>query len=149
MARPDPRRLDPAAYPHQCAIQTRFQDLDVLGHVNNVAFAALFETARTRFNRDADLWTRLRARRTVVAALTINYLAEAHYPDDVTVGSGIGRIGGRSWQILSTMWQNGVPVATCDATLVMTPDEAGGGIPDAFRAALASLALREPPATVS
>ena len=49
MPRPAPWRLDPAAYPHHDVIQTRFQDLDVLGHINNVAWAALFETARIRF----------------------------------------------------------------------------------------------------
>ena len=49
MPRPAPWRLDPASYPHHDVIQTRFQDLDVLGHINNVAWAALFETARIRF----------------------------------------------------------------------------------------------------
>jgi len=49
MPRPAPWRLDPATYPHHDIIQTRFQDLDVLGHINNVAWAALFETARVRF----------------------------------------------------------------------------------------------------
>ena len=51
MPRPAPWRLSPDAYPYPDVIQTRFQDMDVLGHLNNVAFAALFETGRTRFNR--------------------------------------------------------------------------------------------------
>ncbi|OQW44506.1 MAG: hypothetical protein A4S16_14285 [Proteobacteria bacterium SG_bin6] len=44
MARPPAWRLEPGAYPHHETIQTRFQDLDVLGHINNVAFAALFDS---------------------------------------------------------------------------------------------------------
>jgi hypothetical protein len=51
MPRPDPTRLDPATYPVTVTIQTRFQDLDVLGHINNVAMAALFESGRVRFNQ--------------------------------------------------------------------------------------------------
>jgi acyl-CoA thioester hydrolase len=51
MPRPDPTRLTPSAYPHSETIQTRFQDLDPLGHINNVAMAALFESGRVRFNQ--------------------------------------------------------------------------------------------------
>ncbi|MDQ2764072.1 MAG: acyl-CoA thioesterase, partial [Pseudomonadota bacterium] len=34
MAKPESWRLDPASYPHRDVIQTRFQDLDPLGHLN-------------------------------------------------------------------------------------------------------------------
>ena len=137
MPRPAPWRLSPDAYPHSQAVQTRFQDLDVLGHLNNVAFAALFETGRTKFNHQAQLWGALRHRRSVVAQVEINYLAEGQYPDDVTIATGIGHVGGRSWQILSAMFQVGAPIATCDCTIVMDKDEHGNGLPDAFKAELA------------
>lgn len=144
MPRPAPWRLSPDAYPHSAAIQTRFQDLDVLGHLNNVAFAALFETGRTKFNRQAQLWGRqARGRRAVVAQMEINYLAEGHFPADVEIATGIGEIGNRSWQILSAMFQDGQPIATCDVTIVMDKDEAGGGLPDAFRAELARWRVTE------
>jgi acyl-CoA thioester hydrolase len=136
MPRPAPWRLDPAAYPHRQAVQTRFQDLDVLGHLNNVAFAALFETGRTKFNRDAALWGNGRGRRAVVAHSEINYLAEGQYPDDVEVATGIGRVGGRSWEILAAMFQNDRCIATCDVTIVMDKGEDGEGLPEAFRAEL-------------
>ena len=92
MPRPDPWRLDPAAYPYSDTIQTRFADLDVLGHINNVAMVALFETGRTRFNHAAGL-TKWRKPRWLVAAQEVNYLAEGNYPADVTMTHGIGRIG--------------------------------------------------------
>lgn len=134
--RPLPRRLDPAAYPHLDTIQTRFQELDVLGHLNNVAFAALFETGRTRFNHAVGLWNAVRARRSVVAQMEINYLAEGSYPEDIEIASGIGDIGGRSWQILAAMFQGGRCIATCDVTIVMDKDQDGEGLPDAFKARL-------------
>jgi acyl-CoA thioester hydrolase len=144
MSRPAPWRLSPDAYPHSAAIQTRFQDLDVLGHINNVAFAALFETGRTKFNREVRLWGReAERRRAVVAQMEINYLAEGHFPDDVAIATGIGAIGGRSWQILACMFQGGQAIATCDVTIVMDKDDAGGGLPDAFRAELAKWRVRE------
>lgn len=144
MPRPAPWRLSPDTYPHHQAVQTRFQDLDVLGHLNNVAFAALFETGRTKFNREAALWGRGRGlgRRAVVAHTEINYLAEGQYPDDVEVATGIGRVGGRSWEILAAMFQGGRCIATCDCTIVMDKDEDGTGLPEAFRAELAKWVVR-------
>jgi acyl-CoA thioester hydrolase len=143
MPRPAPYRLSPAAYPHSQPIQTRFQDMDVLGHLNNVAFAALFETGRTKFNGQAKLWGReARNRRAVVAQMEINYLAEGHYPDDVEIATGIGEIGNRSWQILATMFQGGQPIATCDVVIVMDKDEGGNGLPDQFKAELAKWLVR-------
>src|SRR3546814_11330256 len=51
MAKPDSWRLDAASYPVCEVFQTRFQDMDINGHLNNVAFAALFESGRVMMNR--------------------------------------------------------------------------------------------------
>jgi acyl-CoA thioester hydrolase len=135
MGRPDPARLDPAHYPHTTTIQTRFQDLDVLGHINNVAMAALFESARVRFNRSLDLagWS---GHRWLVARVEVNYLAEAYFPDDVAVATGIGEVGNRSWQILSAAFQRGACIATCDVVIVMSASGGLTTLPDDFRAGL-------------
>lgn len=135
MARPEPWRRDIAAYPHREAIQTRFQDLDVLGHINNVAMAALFESGRVRFNRAMGLagWS---GHRWLVARVEINYLAEGFFPDDVEIATGIGEIGTRSWQILSAAFQKGECIATCDVVLVMSPSGGATALPADFRAGL-------------
>lgn len=135
MARPEPWRLDPAHYPHRETIQTRFQDLDPLGHINNVAMAGLFETARVRFNRAMGLagW---HGHRWLVANITVNYLAETFFPDDVEIATGIGTIGTRSWTILAVASQNGEPVATCDAVIVMSPSGGVTALAPDFRAGL-------------
>lgn len=143
MPRPAPWRLSLATYPHSAAIQTRFQDLDVLGHLNNVAYAALFETGRTKFNHAAALWNTVKARRSVVAQVEINYLAEGSYPEDVAIATGIGEIGGRSWQILSAMFQHGRCIATCDVIIVMDKDAAGYGLPAVVRQRLGEWQVRE------
>ena len=144
MPRPAPSRLSPDAYPHIEPIQTRFGDMDVLGHLNNVAFAALFEAGRTKFNHAAQLWSSLQNRRTVVARVEINYLAEGSYPEDVEVATGVGAIGGRSWEIVAAMFQGGRCIATCDVTAVMDRDADGGGLPDGFRATLGEWRVAHP-----
>jgi acyl-CoA thioester hydrolase len=123
MAKPDGWRLDAASYPVCEEFQTRFQDMDINGHLNNVAFAALFESGRVLLNR------RIRSfaehpdnQRTMVAAVEINYLAEGNFPDPVAIATGIGRIGNSSWSIIQAMFQNGHVIATCDTVVVCRTD---------------------------
>jgi acyl-CoA thioester hydrolase len=132
MPRPAPWRLDPANYPHHDAIQTRFQDLDVLGHINNVAWAALFETARVRFYHILNGSSPSR-NRGLVANVEINYLGEGHFPGTVEIACAIGHLGTRSWQTLALAMQDGKPLATCDVTIVTTGADT---IDPAFRMAL-------------
>lgn len=139
MPRPAPWRLDPAAYPQHDSIQTRFADLDVLGHINNVAWAALFETARVRFFGQI-LGSAPGRNRGLVANVEINYLAEGSFPGEVQMVHGIGTLGNRSWQALGLALQNGVPMATCDVTIVTS----GGAIDPDFRVELDKWRVRAP-----
>lgn len=136
MPRPDATRLDPARYPHRAEIQTRFADLDPQGHINNVAMATLFETARLRFNHAMGFGRRRAGGRWLVARVEINYLAEGHFPADMLVVNGIGRIGTRSWSILSCAFQDDRPIATCETVVVLEASEGTTAIPDDMRAML-------------
>jgi acyl-CoA thioester hydrolase len=135
MSRPAPWRLLRESYPRHDVKQTRFQDLDTMGHLNNVAFAALFEDARVRMNQDLGRVSRgMMAEgsfRAVVARNEINYLAEGSFPEDVEVALGIGRIGNRSFEMLGAAFQSGRCIATCDTTIVMT-DPKGESLPADF-----------------
>lgn len=134
MAKPDPARLSIDSYPHHDVIQTRFQDIDILGHINNVAMAALFETGRVRFNRMMGLMRR-QGHRWLIANVDVNYLAEGKMAD-VQMGTGIGRIGTRSWSILAAAFQDGTCIATCDTVVVMEQQDGQLALPADFRADL-------------
>ncbi|WP_085808961.1 thioesterase family protein [Sphingomonas sp. TZW2008] len=139
MPRPAPWRLDPASYPKHETKQTRFQDLDTMGHLNNVAYASLFEDARVRMNQALGRVSRGKMAegsfRAVVARNEINYLAEGSFPEDVEIALGIGKIGTRSFEMLAAAFQSGACIATCDTTIVMT-DPKGVGLPEDFVARL-------------
>jgi acyl-CoA thioester hydrolase len=123
MVKPASWRLDAASYPVHIACGTRFQDMDVNGHLNNVAFAALFENARVQLHREVRPWEdRPRNERTMVAAVEINYLAEGSFPEPVEIASGIGRVGTSSWTIVQAMFQKGRCIATCDTVVVCRTD---------------------------
>lgn len=123
MAKPEAWRLDAANYPMTLTANTRFQDMDVYGHLNNVAYAALFESARARLNNDIRAASDHPANeRMLIANVSINYLHEGHFPDDVEIAQGIGPIGRSSWTIVQAMFQNGRCIATADTVLVCRTD---------------------------
>ncbi|MDX8356740.1 acyl-CoA thioesterase [Sphingopyxis terrae] len=125
MPKPESWRLDAASYPVHLDLQTRFQDMDINGHLNNVAFAALFESGRVLLNREIRPWEERPANeRTMVAAVEINYLGEGNFPDPVEIATGIGRLGTSSWTIVQAMFQNGRAIATCDSVIVCRTDGA-------------------------
>lgn len=134
MPRPTAERLLVDLYPLRVTMPTRFQDLDPMDHLNNVAIAALFEDARVRFNRALGRLNRPGGFRAVVAMNAVNYLAEGSYPEEVEVGVGTGHIGTRSYEILAVMIQAGRAIATNDAVIVVTDPR--DGIPADYRAAL-------------
>ena len=133
MPRSESWQRDRTSYPFSTVTETRFQDLDPLGHINNVAMAALFENGRVRFNRNLGLERREPGDRWLIASVAIDYVAEAHFPDPVEVLSGIGRIGTSSWDIYSAAFQGGVCVATCITTLVVTSKTGAKPVSDPLR----------------
>jgi acyl-CoA thioester hydrolase len=144
MAKPEPWRLKLDAYPFQHEMDTRFQDLDTLAHINNVAMAAMFETARVRFNVHTGRHPQTQGVRWLVAAVELNYLHEAHFPAPMLIGCGLGKLGNSSWTILAAAFQHGICVATCDTVMVSHGPEGRRRISDETRAAIAEFAIRGP-----
>lgn len=118
----DPHRLELANYPFQLAIDTTFGDMDVAGHINNVALSRYYESGRCRWlialTGDPEVFKS--GLNTVVAEYTIRFLGEVNFPDQVTVGSGIGRIGNSSFGFQQALFVNGQCVGLSDAAMVLT-----------------------------
>jgi acyl-CoA thioester hydrolase len=145
MPRPSPERLQLSTYPIHLPMELRFGDLDPLRHLNNVAVARLYEEARVRFLDESGAREGLEAKhRFVIAELSIQYLAEGFYPDPVVVGTGVLRVGGSSFILAHTLFQNGRCIGTSDGVLVHVNWEEGGArrLPDAVRAVLLEHSLK-------
>lgn len=78
-------------------IQTRFRDTDLLGHINNAVYATYFESGRMEYwarfigGHDFDQWP------FILARIEIDFLAEAHAGQELTLGIRVCRIGTRSF----------------------------------------------------
>ncbi|MCB2014734.1 MAG: acyl-CoA thioesterase [Sphingobium sp.] len=134
MAKPETWRLNAGSYPVSMPVQTRFADLDSLGHINNVALAEIFETARVHFHHLFGRHPSDQGVRWLVAAVDLKYAQEAHFPYDIIVRSGIGHIGTSSWTLFSAAFQQGECVATCDTVMVMKGPKGSQGIDPQIRA---------------
>lgn len=137
MAKPDPALLNPAAYKHVCEVTTRYADLDPNQHINNVAMAAIIEDARVRFHMASGFARAIpKGAQIMVVSLTIDYLAQAHYPLPVQVHSGVSSLGERSLRLRHLLIQDGRAVALAEAVVVYVVDGKAGPLPESLRGAI-------------
>jgi len=126
----------------------RFSDMDRYRHINNVATATYCETGRVEFaealmpgstSGEGAGW--------VILRLTVNFLAQAHYPGHVEIGTRVDRVGRSSCEIGQGLFKDGVCFATSEAVLVWLNLADGGRsapIPDVLRARMLENARHVP-----
>ncbi len=117
-------------------VSVRYSDLDPNGHVNNGAINQYFEDGRVGF--------RLQRLTSVagdklsgfaVVKYAANYLAPAHYPGEVEIGTVVTRIGGSSYGLGQAIFQNAKCVATAEIVTVQFDPAKSSSVPlsDEFR----------------
>ncbi len=140
--RNDPRRRDLAAYPWSHVLETRFSDMDVNRHLNNVAVAQLYEETRVRFN-----WGLRSAHpelkpRYLVGRVEIDYLGEGLYPQPVTAAYGLASIGNTSFRAAMGLFQQDRCIGLCDTVMVHRGADGPAPLPEPLRAVLGEWLLR-------
>ena len=125
-------------------ITTRWMDNDVYGHVNNVVYYSWFDTAVNRFLIEAG--TLDVARSTQVGLMAeggCRYHSSVTYPDAVTIGLRVARLGTSSVRYELAAFRNDEDTASADAFLVHVyvdrETQRPVPIPPAARAALETL----------
>ena len=91
----------------------------MIGHVNNVAFAALMESGRTNFTRSGVIETLPGDVQVVMRRMELDYIAELHWPAEVDIGCRLLRLGSSSFAIGSGIFHADVCAATAVTTLVV------------------------------
>jgi acyl-CoA thioester hydrolase len=127
----------PGGIPYCIEVATRFSDLDLLGHINNVAMSAMLEDARVRYG----YWLGLdglqsKDGRVVLAAVHVDYVAEARYPALIEVELYLGRLGRTSWETVLLARQGAVTVAASSVIQVYVDETGAPPLPEGIKAAL-------------
>ena len=86
---------DPASYGFWATEHVRFADLDMLGHVNNKAYATYYETARVNYMASRGLSDGLKVGMALVR-LELDYRKEIRYPATLRLGVRLRRLGNSS-----------------------------------------------------
>jgi acyl-CoA thioester hydrolase len=136
MAKPESWRLEASNYPTSTIVSSRFQDLDPLGHINNVAMASIFENGRIYLHHVIGRHPATEGVRWLIAAVDLKYVREAHFPEPVHIYNAVGAIGNSSWTVLQAAFQGGECVATCDTVMVMQGPKGNRTIDETTRASM-------------
>jgi acyl-CoA thioester hydrolase len=93
----DPRELRRADFPVLRQLPTRWSDDDTYGHVNNVVHYLMFDTAVNGWLIEASgVDIRQLPAIGVVVETSCRYFAELRFPEVVTAGLGLERLGSSS-----------------------------------------------------
>jgi acyl-CoA thioester hydrolase len=137
-----PSRPDRSAYRRFATIQTRWEDNDVYGHVNNVVYYSFFDTAVNRYLIEAGaLDIEAGAVIGLVVETQCRYHAPLAFPDILDVGIRVARVGTSSVRYeVAVFRQGGEEAAAADGHFVhVYVDRATRRpvpLPEALRAAL-------------
>ena len=91
-------------------LQTRWEDNDAYGHMNNIVHYSLIDTAVTNWQRKRGFFDALGVKFMVVQS-GCTYFAEASYPDTVHAGLRVAKIGRTSWTYEIGLFRNDEPTA--------------------------------------
>ena len=142
MTRPAPGLR--ADYRHFLPVTTRWMDNDVFGHVNNVHYYSYFDTAVCEFlvGRGILTW-RGSSHFMVMAESGCRYHSELAFPDRVTAGLRVARLGQSSVRYELGAFREDADAASAEGFLVHVCVDAAtrrpAPLPDAWRAALQTI----------
>lgn len=78
-------------------METRWKDLDAMGHINNSVFLTYLESSRI------NLFKQLKFKDVpfIMASIKLDYLKQIKHPSKLVIGNKISRLGNKSFDILS------------------------------------------------
>ena len=135
-----------SAYHDFQILQTRWEDNDAYGHMNNIVHYSLIDTAVTNWQRKRGFFDAVGVKFMVVQS-GCTYFAEARYPDTVHAGLRVAKIGRTSWTYEIGLFRNDEPTAFAEGFFaqVQVDDDTARPSPikDTFRQYLEQI-LRSP-----
>jgi acyl-CoA thioester hydrolase len=133
-------------WPVQVEIPVAWGDMDAFQHVNNTIYLRWFETARIRYFEQTGMLEKMKAQGVgpILARASVDYRLPVLYPDTVTVGATVARLGTTSYVMkyrAHSRAQSGALVAEGESVIVMLDYKLGRKVPldDALRAAIGRL----------
>jgi acyl-CoA thioester hydrolase len=136
----DRARLQRQGFAFAFDMQTRFSDIDKIGHINNVAIASLFQEGRNRFIHASEIY-KLAHCDLVVASASFEYAGDLFHPAPVEIAVGVLEIGRSSFRFGQIASQHGRIGAYAEVVQVARDASGSIALPDVWRAKLEALKI--------
>ena len=131
---------------HKFQAQIRFNDIDVLGHVNNTVYLSLYDLGKARYMEEAGLRSRGPEPPTcVIVDVHCTYLHPIFYGDEIYILTHCSDIGNKSFTLSQEMIDaTGQQRSVCTTVMVYIDPATGRAaeIPDHFRSKLENYEAR-------
>lgn len=131
--------------PVTVTLPIQWGDMDSMGHVNNARYFTWFESARIELFRRVGMETGgAPSQGPILARTDCEFLLPLRWPGEVVVGTGISRIGTKSFQMVFELARSDTPehlAARGEGVIVMLDYRRGETVPisDALREGLEGL----------
>ena len=117
----DMKNLQRSDFDYWSVINTRWRDMDALGHLNHAIYLEYMETARV------DVYTQLgfsgirkdMDESTILGSMDVHYLSQVKHPASLDVGHRICRVGSKSFDFLAAIFIENEENPVCSALFKM------------------------------
>lgn len=116
-------------FPFRSHDKLRYGDTDRQGHVNNAVFATLLETGRVEMFFSGGEPLADAGCSFVIAHLSLDYIAELHWPGRVDVGTRVLGAGRSSLRLEQALFQKDRLAALAQSVVVQVSDQTRRGHP--------------------
>ena len=112
--------LDTPDFHHSIPVQIRFNDIDMLGHVNNTVYFSFFDLGKARYFEEVKKGHfDLSHIDIVVANINVNFLAPITFYENVEVKTQVVSIGKSSFKMRQIIQNSDSGEVKCECTTIM------------------------------
>lgn len=108
-------------FDHWFKLNTRWVDMDSMGHINHAAYLNYMETARINYFSHIGLPDihLNRENSVILASVNISYHKQSNHPSRFDIGHRVSRVGDKSFDLLTGIFINDKVDPICVATFKM------------------------------
>lgn len=112
---------------HHVPVQLRFNDIDILGHLNNTVYFSLYDTGKALYMKDLGLRAAGQSvPDTVIANINCSYIKPIHFDDKIEVLTRCKSIGNKSYTLQQVLVDDKGDVRSiCETVMVRFDNNTG------------------------
>ena len=112
---------------HRIQAQLRFNDIDILGHLNNTVYFSLYDLGKAKYMEEAGLREPGPAAPTsVIADVHCSYFKPVHYGDEIYIETSCSEVGDKHFTLDQEMVDGDGEVRSKCRTVMVYIDSATG-----------------------